>query len=65
MFIVDSNFFIQAHRANYPLDVANSFWAKIKEFVDEGSILSIDKVRDEIYLNDDELKVWCEMNQKK
>lgn len=30
VYVVDSNFFIEAHRANYPLDVAFSFWYKIK-----------------------------------
>ena len=28
-FIVDSNFFIQAHRSIYPLDVVQSFWLKV------------------------------------
>jgi hypothetical protein len=55
VFIVDSNFFIQAHRANYPLDIAITFWKKVKELADNGSIVSIDKVKHEIYQNDDEL----------
>ncbi|MDA3905202.1 MAG: DUF4411 family protein [Bacteroidales bacterium] len=59
VFIVDSNFFIQAHRANYPLDIAITFWKKVKELADNGSIVSIDKVKHEIYQNDDELKSWC------
>ena len=61
-FIVDSNFFIQAHRANYPLDIAITFWKKVKELADNGSIISIDKVKNEIYQNDDELKSWCVEN---
>jgi len=65
MFIVDSNFFIQAHRSTYPLDVANSFWIKVKELVDAGTIISIDKVRDEIYSNEDDLKGWCQANLPK
>lgn len=31
IYVVDSNVFIQAHRAHYPLDVAVSFWAKVKQ----------------------------------
>jgi hypothetical protein len=31
LFIVDSNFFIQAHRAIYPLDIAKGFWEKVKK----------------------------------
>jgi len=59
VFIVDSNFFIQAHRANYPLDIAITFWKKVKALADNGNIVSIDKVKNEIYQNDDELKSWC------
>ena len=36
-FIVDSNFFIQAHLSIYPLDVAQSFWAKIKNLANNGT----------------------------
>ena len=61
-YLVDSNFFIQAHRAIYPLDVASSFWNKIKALADNGNIISIDKVKNEIYQNEDELKNWCELN---
>ena len=37
-FIVDSNFFIQAHRSIYPLDVVQSFWAKINDLSQNGTI---------------------------
>lgn len=62
VYIVDSNFFIQAHRTNYPFDVATSFWSKIIELAESGTIISIDKVKNEIYRNEDELKQWCEIN---
>lgn len=65
LYIVDSNFFIQAHRAYYPLDVITSFWTKIADLSNLGVIKSIDKVKLEIYDNsshEDELKVWCENN---
>ena len=64
-FIVDSNFFIQAHRSIYPLDIAQSFWTKIKNLANNGTILSIDKVKKEIYDNsshEDKLKIWCKAN---
>ena len=61
-FVVDSNFFIQAHRATYPLDVVVSFWRKIAQLALEGKIISIDKVKNEIYQNDDELRKWCITN---
>lgn len=61
-YIVDSNFFIQAHRAYYPLDVMTSFWEKMKALANQGLIKSIDKVKEEIYGNSshqDDLKTWC------
>lgn len=62
VYIVDSNFFIQAHRMYYPLDVVISFWNKVKQLAIEGKIISIDKVKHEIYQNEDALKKWCEDN---
>jgi len=62
IYLVDANFFIQAHRAIYPLDVALSFWNKVEELAENGNIISIDKVKDEIYQNEDDLKEWCVAN---
>lgn len=62
VFVVDSNFFIEAHRAIYPLDVAIGFWLKVKELAHSGKIISIDKVKDELYQNNDDLKKWCQNN---
>ncbi len=58
-YVVDSNFFIQAHRATYPLDVATSFWNKVHELAQSGTIISIDKVKKELFDKNDELKDWC------
>jgi hypothetical protein len=62
VYVLDSNFFIQAHRASYPLDIATSFWAKVSQLANSGKIISIDKVQDEIYQNEDDLKAWCVSN---
>lgn len=62
VYVLDSNFFIQAHRASYPLDVAFSFWNKVKQLAGDGKIISIDKVKQEIYQNEDALKNWCVAN---
>ena len=64
-YIVDSNFFIQAHRSIYPLDIVQSFWIKIKSLSENSTIVSIDKVKKEIFDNsshEDELKQWCNSN---
>ena len=62
IYVVDTNFFIQAHRVYYPLDIFNSFWNEITRLAANGTIISIDKVQNEIYRNEDELKLWCESN---
>lgn len=62
VYVVDSNFFIQAHRVNYPLDIAFSFWNKVKELAESGRIISIDKVKSELYDKNDELENWCKAN---
>lgn len=48
VFVVDSNFFIQAHRATYPLDIATGFWNKVKQLALDRVIVSIDKVKNEL-----------------
>ncbi len=62
IYVVDSNFFIQAHRAHYPLDIAVSFWAKVRQLAFEGKIISIDKVKDELFDKNDALETWCKTN---
>lgn len=62
VYIVDSNFFIEAHRVRYPLDIAFSFWNKVKQLAEEGKIISIDKVKNEIYDRNDALEAWCISN---
>lgn len=62
LYVLDSNIFIQAHRATYPLDIATSFWNTVKRLAEEEKIASIDKVKDEIYRNEDALKEWIEAN---
>lgn len=62
LFIVDTNFFIQSHRITYPLDVAVGFWNTVAKIANENKIISIDKVKNEIYKNDDELTHWIDDN---
>lgn len=61
-YVADSNFFIQAHRDYYPLDVVTGFWKQIKELADSGRMIIIDKVKDEIYRKEDEVAFWCRDN---
>lgn len=61
-FVLDSNFFIQAHRFHYPMDIVPGFWTKVKELAHNGLIISIDKVQDELSLNKDDLSLLCPDN---
>ena len=62
VYLVDSNFLIQAHRDIYHLDIVPSFWALVKKLADAGNIISIDKVKKEIYSQNDALTTWCKSN---
>jgi hypothetical protein len=69
VFVVDTNFFIDAYRRTYPPDVVPGFWPKVQSLAEEGKILSIDKVlaelerfegggpRDE--MENEPLEHWC------
>lgn len=58
-YIIDANILIQAYRKYYTLDVFVSFWEKIKHLADTEVICSIDKVKNEIIPNGDDLSLWC------
>lgn len=62
VYLVDSNFFIDAHRRTYPLDIATGFWNKVLQLANAGTIISIDKVKNELYDKNDELEAWCKAN---
>lgn len=59
IYVVDSNFFIDAHRRTYPLDIATSFWKRVEQLANDGKIISIDKVKEELYNKNDALELWC------
>jgi uncharacterized membrane protein len=61
-YLLDSGFFIQAHRFHYPMDVWPSFWQKVKELAEQQHIISIDKVYDELNQVEDVLSEWCSNN---
>ncbi|WP_223577866.1 DUF4411 family protein [Sphingobacterium sp. GVS05A] len=61
-YILDTNFFVQAHRMHYPFDVFPSFWSKIQELAVNGIIVSIDKVKHELGHNKDMLTDWVSNN---
>lgn len=59
VYVVDSNFFIQAHRMTYPIDVVPSYWKKVEQLAAGKKLISIDKVKNEIFGHNDILEDWC------
>ena len=57
-YLIDANCFIESKNVTNPLDVAISFWAKIKDLALAGRIHSIDKVKTELISMDDDLSQW-------
>ena len=48
VFVLDTNVFIEAHRRYYAQDLCPGFWECLAHYYQEGRVLSIDRVRDEI-----------------
>lgn len=61
-YLLDANIFLNASKRHYPFDVVPSFWNTLKELADRGVIATIDRVKDELYTNTDELTQWCDQN---
>jgi hypothetical protein len=65
VYIIDANILITAHRTTHPLDIHLTFWDKLKDVLNNSSITSIDKVKDEIYHFEDDLCSWCKQHLHK
>lgn len=57
-YILDTCCLVEAKRHFCPIDVAESFWAKIRMLAATGRIRSIDVVKEEIRRGDDDLSRW-------
>ena len=53
-YLFDTNIFVESKK-NLPMDVWTTFWAKMVELINSGTVHSIDKVKDEIDKGGDEL----------
>ena len=61
-FVLDTNVLIQANLSYYAPDFHPSFWQTLLERFRNGQLVSIDKVRDEIYRIDDNLSEWVRVD---
>lgn len=62
VYLLDANVFIQAYLRYYSFDLVPRFWPELVKYVQNGRIKSIDRVLNEIYKKDDDLKKW--VNEK-
>jgi len=58
-YLLDSNVFIQAKNLYYGFDFCPAFWDWIDSAHAAGTVLSIDKVADELIAVDDDLAEWA------
>lgn len=58
-YLLDANVFMSANNLHYGLDFCPAFWDWLVHNGNTGSVLSIDKVADEIEAGQDELSNWA------
>lgn len=58
-YVLDANVFIAAKNLHYGLDFCPAFWDWLVDKGNAGTVLSIDKVADEIQAGGDELSEWA------
>lgn len=59
-YVLDANIFISASRLYYSFDFGSKFWDFLLDNAQKGTIISIDKVYEEIKQGDDKLKKWAD-----
>ena len=59
-YLIDANVLVEAFKGSYPLDIAEGFWRTLAAAASDGKILSIDRVKAEVFKNEDALTQWCD-----
>ncbi|MFO0884872.1 MAG: DUF4411 family protein [Pirellulales bacterium] len=57
-YILDANPFIEAKNRYYGMDICPGFWDSLVEHYESKNIVSIDRIRDELISQNDEIKNW-------
>lgn len=60
VFLIDTNSLVTPFSNYYPFDFAPSFWSQLEENIQNGNIVILDMVKNEILNGNDELKDWME-----
>lgn len=62
LYILDTNILVYPNRISHPMDIYPSYWDKMADILKLDDVISIDKVKEEIYAQDDSLTNWCKIN---
>jgi hypothetical protein len=62
VYVLDANVFIEAARRYYAFDLGTKFWDILNQHAENGVIESIDRVKDELDKERDELARWADSN---
>ncbi len=57
-FLIDTNSILTPYKTYYPFDFAEKFWTQLQEKIENGNIVIMDIVRDELRKGNDELTDW-------
>jgi hypothetical protein len=60
VYVLDANVFIESGKKHYALDIAPGFWEGLLIHANKGAILSIDRVKKELEIQDDKIHDWAE-----
>lgn len=58
-YLIDTDIFINAKNSHYGMDFCPAFWDWLIQANNSGKLLSIDAVRDDLVVGEDELAVWA------
>jgi hypothetical protein len=59
VFLLDTSVFVEAYRRYYAFDIMPGFWHELITHARNGSIVSIDRVKDELARGKDDLAEWA------
>lgn len=64
IYYFDTAGFMEPWNKHYPFEIFPSFWKKIDDMIDEGTIISVRAVYDELSRYDDELLAWAKQRRE-
>lgn len=59
-FLMDANAFIEPRDRYYPFDICPGYWTALVQLHGVNRVFSIDRIRDELLEQDDDIKEWIE-----